>query len=145
MAHTASQKYLSTRGGSYGVSNPLPIGIPICPVSYDLQLSFEDVVLKGLAADGGLFIPEAIPTLPNSWTSDWKDLSFEELAFEILSLYISPSEIPPQDLKDIIKRSYSTFRRPEVTPLVHLDEKKHLYLLELFHGREFAEPSWLGV
>lgn len=106
-----------------------------------MQLSFEEVVLKGLAADGGLFIPEEIPALPSSWASDWRDLSFNELAFEILSLYISPSEIPPEDLKDIIGRSYSTFRHPDVTPLVHLDEEKHLYLLELFHGRKFDETS----
>ena len=99
-----------------------------------MQFSFEEVVLKGLANDGGLYIPESIPT-PQSWES-WKDLSFPELAYEILSLYISPSEIPPADLKDIIDRSYSTFRSPETTPLVHLHED--LYLLELFHGPTFA-------
>jgi len=114
-SHTPSQRYLSTRGEDEG-------------------FSFEEVVLKGLANDGGLYIPESIPT-PQSWES-WKDLSFPELAYEILSLYISPSEIPPADLKDIIDRSYSTFRSPETTPLVHLHED--LYLLELFHGPTFA-------
>ncbi|KAE8453479.1 hypothetical protein EG329_010340 [Mollisiaceae sp. DMI_Dod_QoI] len=117
--HTASQRYLSTRGGSYG-------------------LSFEEVVLKGLAADGGLFIPEEVPALPRDWESKWKNLSFSELALEILSLYISPSEIPTSDLKEIINRSYSTFRAPETTPLVTLSEKDNLYLLELFHGPTFA-------
>ncbi|RAK96149.1 threonine synthase THR4 [Aspergillus ibericus CBS 121593] len=119
MSHTLSQKYLSTRGGSYG-------------------LSFEEVVLKGLASDGGLFIPEEIPTLPASWESEWRDLSFEELAFKIMSLYISESEIPHDDLKDIINRSYATFRHPERTPIVELDGKRNLYLLELFHGPTFA-------
>ncbi|KAH8601248.1 threonine synthase-like protein [Bisporella sp. PMI_857] len=117
--HTPSQRYLSTRGGSYG-------------------LSFEEVVLKGLAADSGLFIPEEIPTLPRDWESKWKNLSFSDLAFEILSLYISPSEIPPADLKDIINRSYSTFRSTDTTPLVPLNQKDNLYLLELFHGPTFA-------
>lgn len=51
-----------------------------------------------------------------------------------MSLYISPSEIPSKALKDIIARSYGTFRAPEVTPLIPLDEKEKLYLLELFHG-----------
>ena len=51
-----------------------------------------------------------------------------------MSLYIAPSEIPAEDLKDIIARSYETFRAPEVTPLIPLDEKEKLYLLELFHG-----------
>lgn len=98
------------------------------------QLSFEEVVLKGLATDGGLYIPEEIPSASN-WES-WKDLSFADLAYEILSLYISPSEIPADDLKTIINKSYSTFRAPDITPLVPL--KDNLYLLELFHGPTFA-------
>ncbi|KAI1494519.1 tryptophan synthase beta subunit-like PLP-dependent enzyme [Biscogniauxia mediterranea] len=110
-----SQRYLSTRGDDY-------------------DLSFEDVVLKGLASDGGLYIPEEIPSAVD-WQS-WKDLSFPDLALEILSLYISPSEIPRDDLKAIIDRSYSTFRAPETTPLRHLHD--NLYLLELFHGPTFA-------
>jgi threonine synthase len=56
-----------------------------------------------------------------------------------MSLYISPSEIPPADLRDIIARSYSTFRSPEITPLVRLREKHHL--LELFHGPTFASKD----
>ncbi|KAG5291959.1 threonine synthase [Histoplasma ohiense] len=119
MSGTDSQRYLSTRGSSCG-------------------LSFEDVVLKGLASDGGLFIPEAIPQLPEGWESKWRDFTFQELAFEIMSLYISPSEIPPEDLKNIINRSYSTFRSTDVTPLVTLDDSKQLYLLELFCGPTFA-------
>ncbi|KAJ5668158.1 uncharacterized protein N7477_006728 [Penicillium maclennaniae] len=119
MAPTLSQQYLSTRGAEYG-------------------LSFEDVVLKGLASDGGLFVPEEIPTLPASWEAEWRNLSFEDLAFEIMSLYISQDEIPADDLKDIIKRSYATFRHPERTPLFDLDSKQGLYLLELFHGPTFA-------
>jgi threonine synthase len=101
-------------------------------------MSFEEVVLKGLAADGGLFIPEEVPSLPRDWETEWKNLSFSDLAFEILSLYISTSEIPSADLKDIINRSYSTFRTPETTPLVTLNETEKLNLLELFHGPTFA-------
>lgn len=102
------------------------------------QFSFEEVVLKGLASDGGLFIPEEIPILPDEWATNWKDLSFEDLAFQIFSLYISPSEIPAADLKDIIHRSYSTFRTRDVTPTVTLDKEKNIHLLELFHGPTFA-------
>lgn len=68
------------------------------------------MVLKGLASDGGLFIPEQIPSLPADWQTKWRDYSFQELAFEIMSLYISPEEIPSAGLKDIITRSYATFR-----------------------------------
>ncbi|KAI1765866.1 threonine synthase [Hypoxylon sp. FL1150] len=114
-SRNASQRYLSTRGDDY-------------------DLSFEEVVLKGLATDGGLYIPEAIPSASN-W-QDWKDLSFPDLALEVLSLYIAPDEIPRDDLKGIIDRSYSTFRAPETTPLRHLHD--NLYLLELFHGPTFA-------
>ncbi|GAB1210529.1 hypothetical protein APSETT445_009323 [Aspergillus pseudonomiae] len=115
-APTESQKFLSTRGGDYG-------------------LSFETVVLKGLAADGGLFLPHEVP-IAHDWQS-WKDLSYAELAFKIFSLYISPSEIPPEDLKGIIERSYSTFRAEDVVPLTHLQDD-NLYLLELFHGPSYS-------
>ncbi|KAI1506227.1 tryptophan synthase beta subunit-like PLP-dependent enzyme [Biscogniauxia marginata] len=114
-ARNGSQRYLSTRGDDY-------------------DFSFEEAVLKGLATDGGLYIPEEIPSAVD-W-QNWKDLSFPDLALEILSLYISPSEIPRDDLKGIIDRSYSTFRAPETTPLRHLHD--NLYLLELFHGPTFA-------
>lgn len=107
---------------------------------------FEEVVLKGLASDGGLFIPESIPGLPENWFTAWRDLSYSDLAYEILSLYISPSEIPPQDLRELITRSYSTFRHPAVTPTRPLHYKEangdhsapRTYLLELFHGPTFA-------
>ena len=85
-----------------------------------------------------MFIPEEIPSLPPDWQKDWADKSFQELAFEIFSLYISQEEIPSDDLKDIINRSYSTFRASNVTPLITLDASKNLHLLELFHGPTFA-------
>ena len=114
-------RYLSTRGGIY-------------------DCSFESVVLKGLADDGGLFLPEQIPHIPESWSDDWLSWDFAKLAFEIFSLYISPSEITPQDLRELVDKSYSpaVFRSPQVTPLVRLDSKEQLYLLELFHGPTFA-------
>ncbi|OAA57503.1 threonine synthase [Niveomyces insectorum RCEF 264] len=113
--YTPSQRYLSTRGG-------------------DEDLSFEEVVLQGMGSDGGLFIPQEIPKAVD-WQS-WADLSFADVAFRVLSLYISPAEIPRADLKAIIDRSYATFRSKDVTPLFQL--KDNLYLLELFHGPTFA-------
>lgn len=53
-------------------------------------------------------------------------------------MYISESEIPSADLKDIIHRSYATFRASDITPVVTLDKSKNLHLLELFHGPTFA-------
>ncbi|KAI9803449.1 MAG: threonine synthase [Piccolia ochrophora] len=132
--HTASQRYLSTRGGSYGVSNAELHAL----VPSDVNLSFEEVVLRGLASDGGLFIPEDIPSLPTDWATEWLHLSFADLACEVLSCYISPSEIPRPDLLNIVQRSYSSFREPDITPLISLDKEQNLHLLELFHGPTFA-------
>ena len=114
-----SQKYLSSRGGSY-------------------NCSFEEVVLQGLAPDGGLFLPEEIPQIPDSWSDSWINWSFQELAFNIFSLYISEDEVPSSDLKEIIRKSYASFRSPDVTPLTKLDAQKGLYSLELFGGPTYA-------
>ncbi|KAH8837130.1 hypothetical protein MCOR27_006757 [Pyricularia oryzae] len=114
-SHSPSQTYLSTRGDDYG-------------------LSFETVVLKGLAADGGLFLPEEVPAA-TEWQS-WKDLPYTELAVKVLSLYISPAEVPTEDLRALVERSYSTFRSKEVVPLVKLED--NLHLLELFHGPSYS-------
>ena len=76
--------------------------------------------------------------MPEGWSHDWLDLTFEQLAFEIFSLYISPDEIPSSGLRDIINRSYSVFKAKGVTPTITLDGDKKLYLLELFHGPTFA-------
>jgi threonine synthase len=112
----SAQAYLSTRGG-----------VPIVH-------SFETTTLKGLAPDGGLFLPAEIP-IAADWQS-WIDLSYADLAFKILSLYISTDDIPSSHLKDLINRSYSTFRAKDITPLVHLQD--NLYLLELFHGPSYS-------
>ncbi|KAH9854581.1 tryptophan synthase beta subunit-like PLP-dependent enzyme [Lenzites betulinus] len=110
-------KYFSTRGA-------------------DQLLSFEETVLAGLGPDGGLYIPEHIPSLPENWQTAWQDFSFVELSVEVLSLYISPEEISKAELRTLVDKSYSTFRHPDIAPLKKLDEKT--YVLELFHGPTFA-------
>lgn len=110
-------KYFSTRGG-------------------DQELSFEETVLTGLAPDGGLYIPEHIPTLPENWQNDWQGYSFQELSVAVLSLFISPEEITRDELRTLVDKSYSTFRHPDITPLHKLTEKT--FVLELFHGPTFA-------
>ena len=99
--------------------------------------TFEEVVLKGLASDGGLFHPDLIPNVRQEY-ENWKDLSFADLAFEIIRRYVDVSEIADSELRAIVHRSYSTFRDPEVVPTVALDKSKNLHLLELFHGPTFA-------
>lgn len=103
--------------------------------------SFEQVVIQGLASDGGLFIPPTIPQVSEETLfGKWSKLSFQDLAFEIMRLYVAQSEIPDADLKDLIHRSYSTFRASEVTPLAKntTGDQENLHVLELFHGPTYA-------
>lgn len=106
--------------------------------SSDQALSFEETVMTGLAKDGGLFVPSQIPKLPGNFLTEWKDLSFQQLAFQILRLYIDSAEIPDGDLRRLVQASYSTFRHSDVTPVKELDAENNLYLLELFHGPTYA-------
>lgn len=116
-------KYFSTRGGPE-------------------RLSFEETVLTGLAPNGGLFIPAELPQLPANWQTEWRDYTFQQLSTEILSLFISDSEISRPELEALVDKSYSsTFKSnlpsDPVTPIVQV-EKDKLYILELFHGPTFA-------
>ncbi|MBY9078549.1 threonine synthase [Paenibacillus sp. HN-1] len=96
---------------------------------------FIDTVLMGLADDGGLMIPDVIPSVSSATLEEWRNLSFQELFLKIFSYYTN-GEIPDGDLKEMVERSYSTFRHPEVTPLKEISDS--LYILELFHGPTFA-------
>lgn len=96
------------------------------------SLSFTDTILTGLARDGGLFIPESFPTVTDRLEA-WSRLSYQDLAFEIIRLFAD--DIPEKDLRDIIVRSYATFRQDEITPVKAVGP---LFILELFHGPTFA-------
>lgn len=102
------------------------------------EVSFEEAIITGLAKDGGLFIPSQIPQAPKDFLKEWENLSFQELAFNIMRLYINENEIPDSDLRQLVTKSYSTFRSKDVTPLVKIDSKDNLHLLELFHGPTYA-------
>ncbi|KAJ2418717.1 threonine synthase, partial [Coemansia sp. RSA 2524] len=97
--------------------------------------SFESVVLEGLAADGGLFIPEQLPTLPADWQTAWAELSFPELATELIAQFVG-TDLSHTEVSQLVQKSYATFDTPEVTPMVQLDARTHV--LELFHGPTFA-------
>lgn len=107
-------KYISTRGG-------------IQPIS------FRKAVMMGLATDGGLLLPESIPAIDRNTLESWRTLSYQELAFTIISLYAT--DIPSEELKALIQRSYGTFTHPEITPVV---SKNGVEILELFHGPTLA-------
>ena len=92
--------------------------------------SFEEVVLTGLAPDGGLFIPETVPPLSVEQILSWKDLSYADLAYEIIRLY-TDGAVEDQVLKQMIADSYAGFSHPEVATLHKLADNE--WVLELFH------------
>lgn len=89
--------------------------------------------MMGLAEDGGLLLPRTIPRIGNVTFTSWQNLSYPELAFEVMSRFID--DIPGNDLRELINRSCASFDSPEVTPLIH---HGNLHILELFHGPTFA-------
>ncbi|MEE4165907.1 MAG: threonine synthase, partial [Desulfocapsaceae bacterium] len=95
---------------------------------------FETAVLRGFAEDGGLFVPEEIPRVSTEQLKKWSTLSFNDLAFEILSLYIDRAIIPADDLQTLIRKSTETFSHPDIIPVVPLGTDSHHYVMELFHG-----------
>lgn len=99
------------------------------------NIGFIDTVLMGLANDGGLLVPEKVPQIPAEKLEAMSNLNYQELAYEIFSYYVD-GEIPDNELKSLIEKSYATFRHPEVTPIQKL--KDNMYVLELFHGPTFA-------
>ena len=99
------------------------------------ELSFEEVVLAGLASDGGLYVPKTVPQLSMSDIAGLQSLSYPELAYAIISKFTGDS-IAPEALEAIISGAYSEFRHTAIAPLKQLDA--HTYLLELFHGPTLA-------
>ncbi|MCF7521371.1 threonine synthase [Neisseria sp. ZJ106] len=84
--------------------------------------SFSEVLLMGLAPDGGLMLPEHYPQISADTLNQWRSLSYPELAFEIISLFAT--DIPSEDLRDIIGRTYTeaAFGTPEITPVRTLSD-----------------------
>ena len=98
------------------------------------KFSFSEVFLKGLADDGGLFIPLNIKKLDESKINSLKKLSYIDLATEIIYLYTGDF-LSKKELNKIVKKSYSNFREKDVVKIVELNQLK---ILELFHGPTLA-------
>lgn len=98
-------------------------------------LSFEEVLLTGLARDGGLYLPESWPTFTTDEISAMRGKSYQEIAFLVMAPYVCP-EIPEDDFKELIERAYSSFRHEAIVPLGQLDNNE--WILELFHGPTLA-------
>lgn len=94
-------------------------------------MGFQDAVLAGLAPDGGLLIPESIPQVQDRLDA-WSRTSYQENTFEVLRLFV---DLPDDDLRQLIERSYAAFRHPEIAPAWKVGP---VYILELFHGPTLA-------
>mgnify|MGYP000002078876 FL=1 len=98
------------------------------------KFEFKDVFIKGLADDGGLFIPETLHKYSESEISDFKKLSYSDLAKEIIHPFIG-NFTSEEELSKIIEKSYSVFRKDNVIDLIKVGDRS---VLELFHGPTLA-------
>jgi len=102
------------------------------------ELGFEDVLLTGLARDGGLYIPQEFPQLSREDIRAFRGMSYQDVAFRVMKPYVcgAGSSISEDDFAGIIAKAYSTFRHQAVAPLMQLDSNE--WLLELYHGPTLA-------
>ncbi len=98
------------------------------------EYNFEQVFIKGLADDGGLYVPKLLKKYSADELGKFKNLNYNELSTEIINLF-SSDFISKEELSSLINKSYSTFRKKEVVKLSNVGEMK---LLELFHGPTLA-------
>src|SRR5690606_21635157 len=113
---TQNMKYISTRGQS--------------PAR-----TFEQVLLTGLAPDGGLYVPETLPHYSREQIASWAGLGYAELALEIITPFVDGA-IPQDKLKELIDKSYESFSHQAVAPLQMLGTNE--WILELYCGPTLA-------
>jgi threonine synthase len=114
-------QYISTRHGSQGAS--LPLG-------------FEDVMLAGLARDGGLYLPAEWPSFSHADIAALRGKPYVEVAYAVMRPFVGDAFDEPT-FRRLIAEAYASFETPEIAPLKPLDDSG-LYLLELFHGPTLA-------
>ncbi|MDF1601231.1 threonine synthase [Mesorhizobium sp. YIM 152430] len=99
------------------------------------QLGFADVLLAGLARDGGLYLPDAWPQFSAADIRAMRGLTYPELAIRLLTPFVA-EDIADGDFRRIVEDAYATFRHEAVCPLVQTGANEHV--LELFHGPTLA-------
>ncbi|MGI9323177.1 MAG: threonine synthase [Pseudomonadales bacterium] len=107
-------RYISTRGGVDGIS-------------------FCDAVLMGLASDGGLLVPAQIPSLRDE-LAGLQGCTYQEIAYRVMAPFAD--DLPADDLRSLIQRSYGAFADERIAPLVAVSDQLHI--MELFHGPTLA-------
>jgi len=99
------------------------------------SLDFVDVMLAGLARDGGLYVPERWPTIDRATVGKLAGKPYAEVAVEVIRPFVGDG-IAEADLARMAREAYGSFRHPAVAPLTQLDPS--LFVLELFHGPTLA-------
>lgn len=109
-------KYISTRGNAP-------------------ELTFEEVLLTGLAEDGGLYVPKEVPQYTLAEIESWRDLPYAELAHKVIYPFVEGC-VDSAALQTILNEVYGGFGHKAVAPLQQIDHNE--YVLELFHGPTLA-------
>ncbi|HIW20926.1 MAG TPA: pyridoxal-phosphate dependent enzyme, partial [Candidatus Dorea intestinavium] len=98
-----------------------------------LKVEASQAVLKGLSDEGGLFVPEKMPTLDKT-LAELATMDYQEVAYQVMKLFLT--DYTKEELSACIKKAYDAkFDTPEIAPLVKVDDD---YFLELFHGATIA-------
>jgi threonine synthase len=98
-------------------------------------LSFEDVLLTGLASDGGLYVPETLPQFTKEEIAAWAGLPYAELAFNVMYPFVKGA-IPEANFKQMLEDTYAAFSHKAVAPLTQVGSNE--WVMELFHGPTLA-------
>ncbi len=98
-------------------------------------LSFDDVLLAGLAEDGGLYMPETWPRFSESDIRDLRSLSYTEMAIQVMGPFVGAA-LTDDELAQVVEEAYAGFRHPAVAPLVQIGPDD--WVMELFHGPTLA-------
>lgn len=99
-------------------------------------LGFADVLLSGLARDGGLYVPATWPSIDDDNIRALQDLGYAEIAARIVRPFIEIDVLSDAELNQLTQETYAGFDHPDVAPLRQIDDDT--WLLELFHGPTLA-------
>jgi threonine synthase len=114
-------RYISTRGGSQNMAE---------------RLTFEEVMLSGLARDGGLYLPESWPAFSAQDLADYRTMPYADMAARVVAPFVG-NTFSAEDLLRLSRAAYATFDHPDVVPIKPL-AVDNLHLMELFHGPTLA-------
>ena len=100
-----------------------------------LNKTFDEIIIEGLAPDGGLYMPKSWPKIDIEKIIDDKNISYSKLASTIIKNYVGGT-ISESELESIAEKSYKNFTHKKIAPLKKISDNK--YILELFYGPTFA-------